>query len=270
MPVTTLMRNSQVGDAWIKEMIAANPITALKDKAGNLTGEYTSGPVRLAFIETLFEAGPKMKSDPNSRKVHQITILFPPGVDFSPLMSACAGIVAKDFPEYVYNPQTGWWPGLINPFNRQDDKVRFDGYTPGCFYFTLASDYPPPVVDVRFNPVVDRKLIHAGVWAIVSMQSFATGKGKPKKGPQFGLSSVMYVGPDTNLAGGATDPREAFAGVNVRAPAISPTQAFQGAPGAPPAPGGVGTFVPTSPPGAPPAAPQPPGAADPFAAFNFG
>jgi hypothetical protein len=102
-------------------------------------------------------------------------------------------------------------------------------------FATVGSNFKVPVVDHLQNPIVDKGKVHAGVWAICSLNAYTSGKGTPNHGPRLGLQSVMIVADDTNLGGAGADPRTQFKGVNVKPPAVAPSAAF-GQPQAQPAP----------------------------------
>lgn len=271
---TTIMKDSIVGDAWIQEMVRLNPPTRVMDPT---TGQWNGNLrvfVRLAFTDALFEAKPKMKSDPNSTVGFGCVLLFPYGTDLTLLWEEYNRICAQDFAS-AWNGQSY---NVHNPIRACAEKSQFAGYTPGCYFTTVSSAYKPPCTDQNFNPIVDPSRMHPGVWAMAAINAYASGKGKPNRGPRFGLQTLMLVADDSNLAGAPPDPRSQFAGVNVRPPAVQPSAHF-GANVAPQAPqGGVGAFYPPSgqalPPGGyqPPAqAPQPGGyvpPVDPLAQFK--
>lgn len=268
---TTVMRKSIVGDDWIREMCRLNPVQRIVDDKGVPTGNILSGPLRLSFCDTLMEAGPMMKSDPKSRLGHASALLFTPFTDFTIFWEEYYRIAAADFAN-CYDAASRQYYGIDNPLIDQGNKAsKYEGYTPGLLMTNTSSQYKPAIVNGQMMPVTDPSKVYAGVWAIVSLNAYASGKGQPKKGPRFGLQTVMLIGDDTNLGGGAPDPRTQFKGVNVKPPVAVPAQAFgAGAPiGMPPGAPSIAAFYP---PGAPapvggyqPAQalpPPPPGAAD--------
>ena len=256
---TTIMKDSIVGDAWINEMTRMNqPQKVMDPNTGQWGGNFRVF-VRLAFTEALFVAKPKMKSDPNSRVGYSCVLLFPPATDFTLLLEEYNRVCASDFAT-LWN---GSAYNVTHPLRNCAEKSHFAGYTHGCYFTTVGSDFKPPIVDPNNNPIVDPSRAHAGVWAIVSLNTYASGKNKPNKGPRFGLQTIMIVADDTNLAGAPPDPRQQFAGVSVRPPTVQPSAHFGGTPVTTQGqPGGVGTFYPPTgqPPGMPP---QQPGYAPP-------
>jgi hypothetical protein len=268
MPETTVMRKSIVGDAWIQEMCRLNPVQRVVDDKGVPTGNILSGPVRLSFCDSLLEAAPMMKSDPKSRVGHSSAVLFTPYTDFTIFWEEYYRICASDFAGN-WDQGSQQYLGLDNPIIDQGMKAKYDGYTPGLMMMNTSSQYKPPIVDWQNMPVTDASKVHAGAWAIMSLNAYASGKGQPRKGPRFGLQTVMIVGDDTNLGGGAPDPRAQFKGVNVKPPVAVPSAAFgAGAPmGVPPphtaGPGAIAAFYAPGAPQAPPGSFQPAGRALP-------
>lgn len=221
---TTCMRDSIVGDQWIYKVCQEVPAKRVLDDKGNWNGNILTGPVRLAFTDAIWEKKPQMKSDPNSKLKHSCTVLFPPYTDFSVFWDEFNRIASAEFPNHLAN---GQWVGLDIPIFNQGMKANYTGYTPGCMAMNVSSDYKPSIVDVRGNPVVDPSKVYPGVWAIVAVNSYASGKGFPKKGPRFGLSSIMLIADDTRLdTGNAPDPKVLYQGVNITPPAIQPAASF--------------------------------------------
>lgn len=269
---TTIMRHSIVGDAWIQEMCRLNPVQRVLNDKGEPNGNILSGPVRLAFCDTLIEAGPMMKSDPNSRIGHATAVLFTPYFDPAIFWEEYYRIAASDFANH-WVPETRQYAGLDNPIVSCDAKSqKYEGFTPGLLTMNTSSQYKPPIVNGQQMPVTPDK-VYPGVWAILALNVYASGKKSPRKGPRFGLQTIMIVGDDKNLGGGAPDPRQQFRGVNVKPPVAVPAAAFgAGAPlGMPPGAASIAAFYPAGapmaqPPGAympaQPLPPPPPGVAD--------
>jgi len=254
---TTLVRDSIVGDDWIRQMMAMNPPAPCFDKEGKPNGNYTSGLVRLSFTEAVFEKKPGMRNDPSSVEKHGVTLLWVPGQDLSVLYQPLFDCVAKEFPGATWNAylQPPWFDGLRNPFRQQAEKTKYAGYTPGGVFTAASSQYQPIVQDHLGNVIVNPAQVHGGVWAICVVNAYPSGKkANVNKGPRFGIQAIMVVADDTNLAvGGAVDAKQAFAGVKVQAPVAVPPSAFGQAPvptGM--SPQGVGAYY-------PPSAPQAPG-----------
>lgn len=238
MAHTTIVKDSEVGDAWIQQMMAANPPGFVIDPTtGQPNGNITTGLVRVAFCDSLFVAKPQMRTNPQAQQgeptlKHSCAFLFPPGVNMSVFQQEWDRIAATDFRE-CWNG--AMWAGIDPPFRQQAEKVQFQGFTPGGYFMNCSSKYKPPIVDARMNPIVDQTKVYAGVWAIAAVNAYASGKGTPKKGPRFGLQTIMIVADDKNLEGGAADPRAMFAGAKVTPPAAPVAAAFgAGAPLAPP------------------------------------
>jgi hypothetical protein len=249
------MKDSVVGDAWIAEMARTNPPTKVLDPT---TGQWNGNIrvfVRLAFTDALFVAERKMKSDPNSKIGYGCVLLFPPMTDMTLLYEEYNRVCASDFAN-TFNPHTQQYQ-VHSPFRNCSEKPNFAGYTPGCYFTTVGSSFKPPVVDPNNNPIVDPARAHSGVWAIVAINTYASGKGQPNKGPRFGLQTVMIVADDTSLAGAPPDPRQQFAGVNFKPPTVQPSQHFGQLVATQPPTGGVGSFYPPGAPQQPPGLPPP-------------
>lgn len=216
---TTIMKDSIVGDAWIRQTQQNVPIQKIVDPAtGAWNGDFLTGPVRLAFVD-LFEL-PKKRADATSEPKYGATLLFPPGVEMGLLYEEYYAIAAKEFAD-KYEPSSQQYYGLRSPFRNQAEKAKFGGYTPGCIFMTCTSKFKPPVVDTRYNPIVDRSKVYAGVWAICAINAYAY-KDPKNPGIAFGLQSVMIIADDSKFGGGGPDAAKQFAGVNVAAPVVRP------------------------------------------------
>ena len=264
---STLMTNSIVGDKWIREVCQNNPTVMLPGE-GRL---ISSGPVRLAFSDTLFE--PKAPSNqPNGTPKYSVCALYSPFSDMGIYYAEYYRICGEMFADY-YNPHLNppGYSGLENPFHDCALKAnKFEGFTPGLFYVNHTSKFKPAIVDssAARNPITDKSKVYPGCWAILVVNAYGYGKSppQPKKGVSYGLQAVMVIGDDQNLSGGGIDPREAFKAANVKPPTINPGSLAglappppMGAPGAPgrpagmvpgyqPTPAAPGGFVPPAPP----------------------
>lgn len=222
---TTIVRDSIVGDDWITRTMQSVPIQrVINQTTGEPTGDILTGPVRLAFCN-LFELPPKQQGQQSEPK-YGSAILFPPGADLTIMYEEYYKACGQTFPDY-YDAGTQQYHGLNSPFRDQAEKLKFGGFTPGGVFMTCTSKYKPPITDTRHNPIVDPNKVYPGVWAICSINAYTYGKNppQPKKGVAFGLQSVMIIGDDTQFGGGAPDPKETFAGVNVTAPIVRPDMA---------------------------------------------
>lgn len=222
---TTIMRDSIVGDAWIQQAYAsAPPQRIFNEETRQPTENFLTGPVRLAFVNLMQPAKPST-DNPNGAPKFNTMILFPPMTDFSLFYEEYYKVAGREFAEY-WNGDAGAYIGLHSPFHDQVEKSnRYQGFTPRSTYMTVSSQFKPPIVDGRNNPIVDPNKVYAGVWAILAVNAYHYGKSpaRPKKGVGFGIQSVMIVGDDTNLAAGAqADPKAQFKGVNIQAPIARP------------------------------------------------
>lgn len=214
---STLVKDSLVGDAWIQATQAAVPIQFAKNDKGEVTTDVLTGPVRLSF-EFLFDL-PKV-TPKNQNPKHGSILIFPNNADLQILYNEFYRVAALNFADN-YDPTTQQYIGIRSPFRNQLEKGKFAGFQAGGVFMTCTSKFKPPVVDAMRNPIVDRNKVYAGVWAICAINAYPY-KEPTNKGIAFGLQSVMIIGDDQKLGGGAPDPNKTFAGVNVAAPIVAP------------------------------------------------
>lgn len=234
---TTIMKDSIIGDAWIKEMCERNPIQLGVDPTtGQPNGLILSGPVRLSFPHLLEPSPPNPNSQfARTSDMYEVTILFPPYANLALLEQELYNVNLANFKDRL-NPQTGQFVGLKDSIRSCDEKFNLNGYTTGLKFTRLSTQFKPGVFDARQQPITDKSKVYPGVWAIVAMNAYASGVKNPNpqavKQARFGVVNVMIVGDDTNLgAGGAAPTASAtFGNVSVRAPATSPGAAFSQAP----------------------------------------
>lgn len=254
---TTIVRDSIVGDDWIRKTAAAVPVQRILGEDGQPTGDILTGPVRLAFCNlfTLPQA-----SEDNQNPKFGAALLFTPLADFSILYDEFYRICALKFADR-YDPSTQSYMNVHSPFRNQAEKLKFGGFTSGCTFITATSKYKPPVIDPRYNPIIDPSKAYPGVWAICSVNAYSY-HDKKKQGVAFGMQSCMIIGDDTQHGGGPKDVKQQFAKVNIAAPIVRPDIAGmmpQGANppvGMPPRPGGAPQQIPQTawaPPPPPPA-----------------
>lgn len=229
---TTIMRDSVVGDDWIRQTAAAVPVQRVIGQDGLPTGDILTGPVRLGYND-LFEL-PKQKEGDSEPK-YGAKLLFTPFADFTIFNEVYHEMCNLHWAQF--RGADGNFYGLHSPFHQQAAKANKMGYTPGCIYMGSTSKFKPPVVDLRHNPIVDKSRVYQGVWAICAVKPYKFGDPKdPKqvKGIGFGLQSVMIIGDDTRLAkGGApADTKAQFSNTNLSgiAPPVVRPDIAQGMP----------------------------------------
>lgn len=261
------MKNSVVPDQWIADAIRAVPFHR------QANGNIITCPVRLHFCN-IWEAKEGQNDDGTKKMSFNCAVLMPPGADMfigSVLWPAWLEAAKGAFPDPKYWRADGS-PNLHWPLHKCDDKQQYSGYTPGCWYFNVSSQFKPRITDTALNTILERSRVYDGVWAVLALNLYSY-KNK-KTGVSFGLQNVMLAGDDEVLTGGGTDPKEDFANVRLtpnydpqRAfanpqPALSPPMGNIMPPAtpvsAPPQPPGFG--APTSMPGGPPGYMPPPGA----------
>ena len=244
------MKDSIVGDQWLYQCATNVHVQRIiNPDTGQPTGDILTGPVRLTFPH-IFEPQ-KTKPGENPGKFGAC-LLFTPWADFTIMREEVFKLYAAVFAD-KYNPATQQYYGLHDPFHDQAEKsAQYAGFTPGLQYISVSTKFKPQVVDARGNPIVDPAKVYPGVWAICSINAY-TFKDK-KSGVSFGLQSVMLIGDDTKLGGGAPDPAKTYGGV-MGAIAPPPVQA-----------GAMAGMPPSAPPAAPPAHMPPPPAGGTYAA----
>lgn len=217
---TTIMRDSQVGDQWLQAAAAAVPIQRVLNDQGQPTNDFLTGPVRLSW-PVLFKLPQPSKDNANPK--FGAALLFTPLADFSLLYEEYYRVCAASFAD-CYDAGSNQYYGLRSPFRDQGEKIKFEGYTPGCVFITCSTKFKPPVVDNRGNPVVDENKVYPGVWAICGINAYPNLDARTK-GVRFGLQTVMLIGDDKNLGGAGADPAKTFKGINVAAPLVRPDMA---------------------------------------------
>lgn len=248
---STIMRNSQLPDDWLRQACAANPITPIDDR-------YLSGPVRLAF-PSLFEAREQKRDSGETTRLFEATLLFPPIVDLSIPWNGAAAMATTKWPKNVVNGQL---VGVGLPFTSQDDKsIKYEGFTPGGWKLTARSKFQPRVIDpATGQDVTDPRRVYPGVWAIVDFNFYPT----EIKGNRVNTSiNIVYLlTDDTNLGGGGPDPSKGLASIKTMAPIMAPPVAVNAAASYAPPPGAPAyQHAPNvAPPPAAPAYAPPPGA----------
>lgn len=219
--------NSKLPLDWVQRACSQNPIVRLMADDGQPTENYSTGPVRLSWTDQLFKA---RKTDQGTDKFG-CTILWPGGVDLSPLVAAANAAGYVGFPENM--TANGFnWAGLQSPWHDQLEKAsKYKGYTPGAYYINVGTQFQPRIVDTKMNDIVDPKRVYPGVWAICAVNAYpyghVKGRGPTKRGVAFGLQSTVIIADDEILGGGGLDPRKAFKGINVQSN-FNPAAQFTG------------------------------------------
>lgn len=242
MPKSSYMSKSVIPDDWLLNALAqVPPGKPIMNAAGQPAGTMLTGPVRLAFTNSLFTPQKQDSDDGGeSKSKFSVVALFPPPsiCNLTTLWQAWRARSVQDFPQHV--DSAGNPAGLYNPFRMQDERIKYDGFNAGSYFLTLGSNFKPPIVDNLQNPIVDERAAHSGCWGICSVGLYKFEYHHPKtravmkRGVNFGLQSVMIISSDTNLgAGGSADPSQEFKGLMLSKP-IDVAGAFgvpQAAPG---------------------------------------
>src|SRR5271165_1029356 len=110
---TTCMKDSAVGDDWIREACRMNPVQALGNDV------FRSGPVRLTY-HALKEARAYKQGTPQAGKPKfRVEVLLPPHADVVQLERAAIEVGARAFPAKFSGGQLY---GVPLPFEDQGKK----------------------------------------------------------------------------------------------------------------------------------------------------
>jgi len=146
-----------------------------------------TGEVRLAF-PALFEPQPPMKGDTSGKLVYQATLLLPVGYDLKPLYAAMQAAAA------------GNWGGNVpkmspskNPIKAFDGESSIAGFEPGMHMIRTKSNFQPPVVDQRVQPILDANLIYAGCYVKAAIHAFGWTHATGGNGISFGLDAIQFI-----------------------------------------------------------------------------
>ena len=90
-------------------------------------------------------------------------------------------------------------------------------------------DYPPQVIGVDRQPVLDRGQVYAGCEVAAGIRLY-TYNNMGKIGVSVGLAAIMKTGDGAPLAGDAVDAQTLFGGVQAQAPSAAPASFPGGAP----------------------------------------
>lgn len=233
-----MAEKSRMTREWIQRVWADNPCRMLDN------GNMITGPVRLAFANILERGKPQ---PPKTEGSFGAVLLFPEGVDLSVPKAQVLDLIKENAPAALANQALA--DRLNKPLKKQDTFVDkegrlYDGFVDGRVCISANSGSQPPCVDMGMAPIIDKKHVYSGVWAIVTLAP-KWFDVSTNKGPTFYLQSVMVVADDENLGGtGSANPNSDFAGVKIDA-AVNPSAAFENmkpADGGAAATGGVDLF----------------------------
>jgi hypothetical protein len=215
-----MAEKSNMSREWIERVWKDNPIQKLQN------GNVRTGPVRLAFCHVLERQKPGKDGKERS---YGAVLLFPEGADLSVLKAEAKALIQENMPAALTSKAV--FDKLNNPFKDQSsftdpEGQLYDGFVGGRTAIAAnSSKSQPPVVDQKMAPVIDKRHIYSGCWAIVTLAP-RWFNVDTNKGPTFYLQSVMVVADDENLGGaGAANPSADFAGVKID-DAVNPAAAF--------------------------------------------
>lgn len=186
----------------------------------------TTGEVRMSYVH-LFKP---YAFTPGQEEKFSVTVLLPKG-DADTLARIQAAIEAakqKGISEK--------WNGVCPPVLpvpvydgdgvRPSDGMPFGAECKGHWVFTASAkaDYPPEVVDLQGNPIINQSEIYSGMYGRVNVSFFPYAFGG-KKGIGCGLGPVQKLRDGEALGGSAPSAAQAF-GTLVQ-PGMPNTQSMQ-------------------------------------------
>lgn len=245
MTITQCMRDSIVGDEWIKEASALNPVTPLGD------GVFLSGLVRLGYV-SLFKpskykgggGGPApaaaQSQQPGDGK-YQATLMFTPFSNVQLIEAEAVKLGAAAFPSCYSG---GRLFGVPIPLRDQGERANKAGFTAGLKFLTASSSSKPIVYDRPPSQTLVTEAeswkAYSGMWAVVHFRLYVP-KGWQRVA--CGLNAVTLFADDTKLGEGGGPNEEALrqqmSGIraatpiavpNMAAPPVAPYAAPQQAP----------------------------------------
>src|ERR1700753_207701 len=186
---TTIMKDSRIGDAWIRQACQQYPVKEILDSRGKPTGYLNTGPVRLAFCDLFAKVQYQGTGDPKYKTV----MLFPPIADRRPVDVLFMRVWSDLFTNRVQRDTSG--PpiavnGVSSPINDQMSEQHRVGYTPGGIFLTAKSTRDPDCIEP--DPRKHRKMmrveaggsrmitgeheIYGGCWAFCVVRLYANPK----------------------------------------------------------------------------------------------
>lgn len=180
----------------------------------NLTN-VTTGKVRLSYVH-LFKP---YAYQPGQEEKFQVTILVPK-TDTDTMNRINAAIEAAK-----QKGISDKWNGVCPPIvptpvydgdgTRPSDGMAFGPECRGHWVFTASAkaDYPPEVVDMNLNPIINQSEVYSGIYARVNVNFFPYAFGG-KKGIGCGLGPVQKVADGEALGGSAPTASQAFGAVS--------------------------------------------------------
>lgn len=180
----------------------------------NLTN-VTTGKVRLSYVH-LFKP---YAYQPGQEEKFQVTVLVPK-TDTDTMNRINAAIEAAK-----QKGISDKWNGVCPPIvptpvydgdgTRPSDGMAFGPECRGHWVFTASAkaDYPPEVVDMNLNPIINQSEVYSGIYARVNVNFFPYAFGG-KKGIGCGLGPVQKVADGEALGGSAPTASQAFGAVS--------------------------------------------------------
>ena len=221
------MKDSIVGDAWVKEACALNPIHSQGD------GVFIA-LARLEFNALFkpFKNKPKTPAD-QPKESYKAALLFPPFINTQLIDDETTRLGAAAFPASYVGGKL-YQVGM--PLRDQGELANKAGYTPGLKFLNASSKSKPLVYDrppaMALLTEADAHKVYSGMWVIANFRLYVA---QEHKRVAAALNGVTLYYDDAKLAsGGGAGPnpdtvRSSFAGVRMTGPIAVPNIGQQNA-----------------------------------------
>ena len=243
---TSLSRESILGDDWIRDKCAKNPLRELKDDKGRPNGTYFSGPVRLSFPHLFFAQ--HIAGDATKPAKFSVQLNWPLCADMRPLLAGAARLICEhqklDMKQLSPANCNLQYPskiaGMLTPFSDQAEKPS-EYSTTGAWRMSCSNTRKPGLYYPSHNGArviienPERKMpdgstgewFYGGVWAIVGFNIYINKAVPQKQIParvNGSLLSVMFLSDDKRFGAAVADPNAIYEGMSGIDPIVVPGQ----------------------------------------------
>jgi hypothetical protein len=197
-----------MNETHLKTLVDRYKWRPLTNASGELTGEWLSCPVRIAFAHLA-----EPVTNQRGTAEYRCAALIPSIADCKPILEAAMQLGVATFgPEYP-NKLKNDAETYKFALKRQTKLVEknYQGCDdPAAFYFDAKSQYAPGIVgrNAEALSAKNENEVYSGMWCLLRVNLYAYGKGNPqaKKGVGLGLRAIQKIADDEVFKGGsATD-----------------------------------------------------------------
>ena len=189
----------------------------------------TTGEVRMSYVH-LFKPYAAMQG---REEKYSVTVLVPK-TDTETMNRIRAAIEAAK-QKGVSDKWNGQCPPIVSDPVHDGDGVRpsdglpFGAECKGHWVFTASAkaDYPPEIVDMRGNPILNQSEVYSGMYGRVNVTFFPYAFGS-KKGIGCGLGPVQKLRDGEALGGSAPSAAQVFGAPQQAGYSAAPTPAAGG------------------------------------------